>query len=90
MKTVLPLVGEYLGTFLLVLAFLSTTNPLVLGAVYAVILFLIIPVSGGAINPAISLLYYLSGKLGMKEALVYVGIQVLAAVSSYYTFVALA
>ena len=90
MKTVLPLLGEYLGTFLLVLTLLSSSNPLFIGTIFAVILFLIIPVSGAALNPALSLVFYMNGKLGWREALIYSVIQVLAAVSSYYTFAALA
>jgi len=89
MKTVLPLLAEYLGTFLLVLSVLSLSNPIFIGIIFTVILFLIIPVSGAAINPALSFVYYLQGKLGMKEALMYTLVQVLAAGSSYYTYASL-
>ena len=90
MKTVLPLLGEYLGTFLLTLAMLTSTNPIVIAFVYGIILFLIIPVSGGLVNPAISIVQYLNGKLGYREAIIYIVVQVLAAISSYFTVAALA
>jgi len=89
MKSVLPLLAEYLGTFLLVLSVLSLSNPIFIGIIFTVILFLIIPVSGGAVNPAVSLVYYLNGKLGMKEALIYTVVQVIAAGSSYYVYASL-
>ena len=89
MKTVLPLLAEYLGTFLLILAVLSLSNPIYIAIIFMIILFLIIPVSGAAINPVVSLVFYLQGKLGMKEALIYTLVQIIAAVSSYYTYAAL-
>lgn len=89
MKTVLPLLGEYLGTFLLVLSVLTSTNPIFIAAVFAVILYLIVPISGAALNPALSLVYYLNGKIGWREAVIYIVVQLLAAVSSYYTYAAL-
>lgn len=86
MKTVLPLLAEYLGTFLLVLSVLSLSNPIFIGIIFTVILILIVPVSGAAINPAISFVYYLKGKLGIREALLYTFVQVVAAGSSYYLY----
>jgi len=84
--TVLPLLAEYLGTFLLVLGMLSLTNPIFIGIVYIVIVFLTLPVSGACINPAVVLAMYLNGKLGMKESILYVIIQLFAAFTSFYMF----
>ena len=89
MKTVLPLLGEYLGTFLLTLVFLSSTNPLFIGTIYAVILFLLFPISGGLLNPALSIAQYFNGKLGYRETILYIIIEIIASVSSYYTVAAL-
>jgi glycerol uptake facilitator-like aquaporin len=89
MKTVLPLLGEYLGTFLLILIILVSTNPIIIAAVFAVIFYLILPISGAVLNPAIAVVYYLNGKLGWREAIIYIIVQLLAAVSSYYTYTAL-
>ena len=86
MKTVLPLLGEYLGTFLLVLVILSSTNPIFIGVTFIVILFLTLPLSGGLLNPVLVLVNYLNGKLGWRESLLYVSVQTVAAVSSYYTY----
>ena len=86
MKTVLPLLAEYLGTFLLILAILSSSNPIFLGATFMVILFLTIPLSGGLLNPVLVLVNYLNGKLGWRESLIYISVQTVAAISSYYTY----
>jgi glycerol uptake facilitator-like aquaporin len=90
MKTVLPLLGEYLGTFLLTLTILTSTNPLFIAAIYGIIVFLVLPISGALLNPALSIVQYFNGKLGYREAIIYTVIQVLAAISSYYTVAALA
>ena len=90
MKTVFPLLGEYLGTFLLTLTLLSSTNPVFIAAIYAVILFLLIPISGSLLNPALSIVQYFNGKLGYRETIIYIVVQIIASVSSYYTFAALA
>ena len=86
MKTVLPLLAEYLGTFLLVLSVLTLSNPLFLGLIFTIIVFLTLPVSGACINPAVVLAMYLKGKLGMKESISYVIIQLIAAFTSFYIF----
>lgn len=85
MKT-LPLIAEYLGTFLLTLAYLSLSNVLIIAGIFATILFLIVPISGGCLNPAISLAMYLKGHLGSMEVMMYIGIQMLAGATSFYIF----
>ena len=86
MKTVIPLLAEYLGTFLLTLAILSLTNPLFIGIIFTIILILVILLSGGCVNPAITFALYMSSKLSWRESLFYVVIQLLAALSAYLTY----
>ena len=86
MKTVLPLLAEYLGTFLLTFAYISTSNILLTGAIFAVILYLIVPISGGCINPAVSWVMYLAGRLSLQELMYYVILQLLAGSTSYYIY----
>ena len=83
MKTVLPLLAEYLGTFLLTFVILNTTNPLIIGGTVALIIFLISNFSGGLLNPAVSYVMYLHSKLTFTEFMYYVGIQMVAALSSF-------
>lgn len=82
----IPLLAEYIGTFLLTLAYLSTTNLLIIGAIFLTILFLIIPISGGCLNPVITCVMYLNGKLGKMETLLYIIMQFLAGTTSFYLY----
>ena len=86
MKTVLPLLTEYLGTFLLILSILSIPNPIVIGIIFIIIIFLTGAVSGPSLNPALSIVMYMSGKLGYEEMFAYIFIQVVAAISAFYVF----
>jgi glycerol uptake facilitator-like aquaporin len=86
MKTVLPLLSEYLGTFFLVLSVLSLSNPIFIGIIFTVIIFLTVAVSGASLNPAISIVMYMGGKLGYEEMFAYIFIQVVAAISAFYVF----
>jgi len=90
MKTVLPLLSEYLGTFLLVFVVMITTNPLIIGLTVTVILFLISKYGGGMINPALTYSMYLQSKITQNELLSFIAIQAIAVLSSYgvYTIVA--
>ena len=86
MKTVLPLLAEYLGTFLLTFVALTTRNAFVIGGTLAVIIFLIENFSGGLVNPAISYVMYLQSKLSLKDFAYYVAIQMFAALTSYSVY----
>ena len=86
MKTYLPLLAEYLGTFLLTFVILTTTNPLIIGTVFVVIILLIGGISGAYINPAISFVMYLQSKLSLLEFFYYISIQILAALTSYSVY----
>jgi len=90
MKTVLPLLYEYLGTFLLVFVAMITTNPFIVGLSFTIIMLLIGKFNGGMANPAISYSMYLQSKMSLKEFLSIIAIQFIAALSSYgvYTIVA--
>lgn len=81
----LPFVAEFLGTFLLVLAvIMSGNNPLFIGGSIASIIWLCSPLSGGHVNPAISLVRFLGGKLSSEDLAGYVAAQIAGAVSSLY------
>jgi len=86
MKSILPLISEYLGTFSLTLALISTSNPLILGLVFTGIGFLIGGISGANINPAISFAYYMQGRLDGHELFLYTLVQFIAAITAYSVF----
>jgi aquaporin Z len=90
MKTVLPLLSEYLGTFLLVFVAMLTSNPFIIGITVILIKLLVGKYSGALLNPAVSYATYLQSKLSLREFLSFIAIQMIAALSSYgvYTIVA--
>lgn len=64
-----PVVVEFLGTALLAAAVAFTGNPALILAALAAAIGLGGKVSGGHFNPAVTVLQYLSGKVGQTKAL---------------------
>lgn len=79
--------AEYLGAFFFILAiFASGGNPLIIGAALALVIFLIAGMSGGHVNPAVSLSMFMNGSLKPAELFSYVFAQLLGGVSAYYAY----
>jgi aquaporin Z len=77
--------AEFFGTFFFILSiFVSGGNPLVIGAALALVIFLIAHVSGGMVNPAVSLAMFMDGKLNGMELFAYAFSQLLGGASAYY------
>ena len=68
---------EFLGTAFFVYVILATGNPIAIGAALALIILLTAPVSGGHINPAVSLVMASIGKIETSELLPYMLSQLL-------------
>lgn len=82
----LPLIYEFLGTFLLVLSIFVTANPLIVGFVLAITIWLSASVSGGLVNPAVSLAFYMKGALTLEELIGFVIVQLLGGLAALTTF----
>ncbi len=82
-----PLLAEILGSYLLILIMLASgNNAILVGNTLALIIFLIGKISGGHINPVVSLVQFLKGNLGIKEVVAYIAAQIFGGVASFYTF----
>ena len=68
---------EFLGTALFVFVILATNNPLAIGAALALILLLVTKISGGYINPAVSVVMASAGKLPVSDLVPYCLAQIL-------------
>ncbi len=80
-----PLVVEFIGTFLLVLAIvMSNSNPIVVGLMVAFVMWFGVGKSGAHINPAVSLVKFLGGKLTSRDLAGYVVSQCAGAITSLY------
>jgi len=70
---------EFLGAVVFVYVILATGNPLAIGAALALIILLAANISGGHINPAVSIAMASAGKLPTAEIVHYVVSQVFGA-----------
>ena len=82
----LPIISEFLGSFLLLLSILATGNAFVIGATLTTIILLIGGVSGAHVNPAVSVAMYLKGGLSLNELLAYSAAQVVGGASALYAY----
>jgi len=79
--------AEYIGTFFFILSiFASGGNPLIIGAALALAIFLVASISGGHVNPAVSLAMYMNGQLKPMDLFSYVFAQLLGGASAYYAY----
>jgi aquaporin Z len=63
--------AEFLGTAFFVYIILVTGNPLAIGAALALIILLTGPISGGHINPAVSIAMASAGKMAIDDLIPY-------------------
>jgi aquaporin Z len=79
--------AEYLGTFFFILVILSSGgNPLVIGGALALTIFIIASISGGHVNPAVSIAMYLQGSMRPADLFSYIFAQFLGGMSAYYAY----
>lgn len=85
--TIASYIAEYIGTFFFILAiFASGGNPLIIGGALILVIFLIASISGGHVNPAVSIAMYMNGSLTPSNLFSYVFVQLLGGASAYYAY----
>lgn len=83
MLSTIVLLAELLGTFALVMSiFVSGGSALVIGLTLAAVIFMIGSISGGHVNPAVSLAMYYAGSLTPKELTAYIVVQLIGGVAA--------
>lgn len=63
---------EFLGSIFFIYIILATSNPLAIGAALALVILLTMNISGGHMNPAVSIVMASAGKLPTKDLIPYV------------------
>jgi len=79
-------IAEFLGTFLLVFVIFVTGNYLAIGAALAIGVMLAGPISGGSLNPAVTLALLSAGKLSVSQVIPYILAEVAGALAAYQTY----
>ena len=81
--------AEFLGTLFLVYVIIATGNPLAVGAALAVAMLMTANISGGHINPAVTIAMAAAGKTEVNEIIPYIISQIfggLVAIQIYIRF----
>jgi glycerol uptake facilitator-like aquaporin len=68
--------AEFTGTLFFVYIIVSTGNPLAIGAALALSMLLIANISGGHMNPAVTIVMASLGKIGTNDIIPYILAQV--------------
>ena len=68
--------AEFLGTLFFVYVILATGNPLAIGAALALVILLTSRISGGHMNPAVSIVMASSGKISPSDVIPYIAAQI--------------
>jgi aquaporin Z len=63
---------EFLGTAFFVYVIFATGNPLAIGAALALVILIVSPISGGFMNPAVSIAMASAGKLSTQDLIPYI------------------
>ena len=74
--------AEFFGTAVLVYVILASGQPLFIGLCYAVLILLTSSISGGHINPAVTITMVQAGKLPQSEMLPYIASQIAGALAA--------
>lgn len=86
----LSLAAEGAGTFALLTSILFTGNWLAIGLTLAAVILIIGEISGGHLNPAVSLVMYLKGGIGLTQLVTYSLAQSVGAVAALFVYKAIA
>merc|ERR1719262_1083454 len=85
--------AEFIGTFMLVLTVgcnVIDGNPVwavvSIACVLMVCIYALGPVSGANFNPAVTIACFLSGAVGIVDALVYIVVQILAGIAAGFAY----
>jgi len=73
---------EFLGALFFVYVILATGNPLAIGAALALAILLASSISGGHINPAVTIAMANAGKLPTNDVLPYCAAQILGGLTA--------
>lgn len=74
--------AEFLGTLFFVYIILATGNPIAIGAALAFVMLITSNISGGMMNPAVTIVMASAGKLPTPEVVPYILAEVLGGLTA--------
>ena len=74
--------SEFLGTLFFLFIILATRDPLSIAAALAVIIIILGPISGGHVNPAVTLMMFANNELLKSDLLPYILAQIAGALAA--------
>ena len=77
---------EFIGTFFLVFVIALTGNPIAIGSILMIMVYMGGHISGAHYNPAVTLAVWMRKKIELKAALMYMLVQILAAATAALCF----
>lgn len=83
MYDIQKLLAEFIGTFVFFGVILETGKALPIGIALIAVIYLIGPISGGHVNPGVSLLMYWKGDIDLMALLTYIPAQLVGAYCAY-------
>jgi aquaporin Z len=78
--------AEFIGTLIFVSVILVTRNPWAIGAALALVIWLTARISGGHMNPAVSIVMASNGKLSVTDLMPYIIAQILGGLVALQIF----
>jgi aquaporin Z len=82
-KTPLALLAEFIGAFILITTILISGDPLAIGLSLAVVVYMLGPLSGGHVNPAVSIAKTMQGAINYTTLMLYILMQILGGLAAY-------
>jgi len=79
--------AEFLGTLFLMYVIVATGNPLAAGAAFALAILMTTNISGGHINPAVTIAMAAAGKLEVNEIIPYILSQIFGALVAIQVYI---
>lgn len=82
--------AELVGTFLFLSIILFVVNnkinlaPLIIGLVLTGLIIIVGPISGGHLNPAVSLMFYLNKSITLNELVLYIVSQLIGSILAFF------
>lgn len=77
---------EFIATLFFMYVILATGNPLAIGAALALIMLVAGKLSGGHVNPAVSIAMVSAGKLNVNDLVPYIVAQILGALTALQVY----